>query len=339
MTVRIAIIGCGAVAEKMHLPEYAQSKEAQIVACVDIVEENAQHLAELVGGAEVYTDYHDVLSLDEVQAVDICLPNYLHAPVTIAAAEAGKHILCEKPMTISMADAQAMIDAGEKARVTLMVRQSTRFAPPYSKVKQVVDSGVLGKINTLRGVHCHAGPEFWTPNYRWFFAKAQSGGGATLDMGIHICDIILWLVDKKVVEVTGFVGTLEKDIEVDDNVMTLMRFEDGTFAFFQASWSVKPMGDSSLTIHGEKGVLRLRRDPQHPIVLELQTEEGFPDLQYPEVGSPGPWGTACGHFVECLAQGKKPMVSGEDGKRALEVILATFKSSETGQSIRLPLQE
>lgn len=339
MSIKIAIIGCGAVAEKMHLPEYAQSKEAQIVACVDIVEEKAQHLAELVGDAEVYTDYHDALAWDEVQAVDICLPNYLHAPVAIAAAETGKHILCEKPMTISMAHAQAMIDAAEKAGVTLMVRQSTRFAPPYSKVKQVVDSGVLGKINTLRGVHCHGGPEFWTPNYEWFFTKAQAGGGAMLDMGIHICDFILWLVGKKVVEVTGFVGTLEKDIEVDDNGITLMRFDDGTFAFFQASWSVKPMGDSSLTIHGEKGVLRLRRDPEHPIVLELRTEEGFPDLKYPEVAFPGPWGTACGHFVECLVRGRQPMVSGEDGKRALEVVLATFKSSETGQTIRLPLEE
>lgn len=338
MSIGIAVIGCGAVAEKMHLPEYAQSREAQIVACVDIVEEKAQHLAELAGGAEVYTDYRDVLALDEVQAVDICLPNYLHAPVAIAAAEAGKHILCEKPMTVSMADAQAMIDAAEKAGVTLMIRQSTRFIPPYSKVKQIVDSDVLGKINTLRGVHCHAGPEHWTPNYQWFFTKAQSGGGAMLDMGIHICDFILWLVRKRVVEVTGFAGTLEKDIEVEDNGMTLMRFEDGTFAFFQASWSVKPMGDTSLTIHGEKGVLQLRRDPEHPIVLELQTEEGLPDVQYPKVTFPGPWGTACGHFVKCLTQGISPMVTGEDGKRALEVILATLKSSETGQTIRLPLE-
>jgi len=338
MSVSIALIGCGAVAERMHLPEYAQSQDAQIVACVDVVEEKAQHLAELAGGAEVYTDYHDALALEDVQAADICLPNYLHAPVAIAAAEAGKHILCEKPMTLSMADARAMLDAAEKAGVTLMIRQSTRFAPPYGKVKQVVDSGVLGKLNTLRGVHCHAGPEFWTPNYQWFLTKAQ-GGGAALDMGIHICDFILWLVGKEVVEVTGFVGTLEKDIEVDDNLIALMRFDDGTFAFFQASWTVKPMGDSSLTIHGERGVLRLRRDPKHPIVLELQTEEGFPDLQYPEIPFPGLWGTACGHFVECLAQGKKPMVTGEDGKRALEVVLATIRSSETGQTIRLPLQE
>ncbi|MEA3346214.1 MAG: Gfo/Idh/MocA family oxidoreductase [Chloroflexota bacterium] len=338
MTVKIAIIGCGAVAEKIHLPEYARSEEAEIIACVDIVREKAQRLAERVGGAQVYTDYRDALALDEVQAVDICLPNYLHAPVAIAAAEAGKHVLCEKPMTISMADAQSMIDAAKEAGVTLMIRQSTRFVPPYSRVKQIVDSGVLGKINTIRGVHCHGGPEHWTPNYEWFFTKAKSGGGAMLDMGIHICDFILWLLDREVVEVTGFAGTLEKDIEVDDNGMTLMRFDDNTFAFFQASWSVKPMGDSSLTIHGEKGVLRLRRDPKHPIALELQTEGGTPDIQYPEVKTPGAWGTACGHFAECVAQGKEPMVTGEDGKRALEIILATFKSSQTGQTIRLPLE-
>jgi UDP-N-acetylglucosamine 3-dehydrogenase len=339
MTVKIAIIGCGAVAEKMHWPEYTRSQDAEIVACVDIIEEKAQHLAELVGGAEAYSDYHDVLVRDEVQAVDICLPNYLHAPVTIAAAGAGKHILCEKPMSISMADAQAMIDAAESAGVTLMVRQSTRFAPPYSRVKEVVDSGVLGKINTARGVHCHGGPEFWTPNYRWFFTKDLVGAGAALDMGIHICDFVLWLVGKEVVEVTGFAGTLEKDIEVDDNIMTLMRFDDGTFAFCQASWSVKPMGDSSLTIHGERGVLRLRRDPEHPIVLELRSEEGGPDLQYPEIAFPGPWGTACGHFVECLVEGKEPMVTGEEGMRALEVVLATIRASETGQTVRLQLPE
>lgn len=337
MSVGIAIIGCGAVAEKMHLREYAHVKEAEIVACVDIVEEKAQHLAELAGGAGVFTDYLDVLAFDEVQAVDVCLPNYLHAPVSIAAAEAGKHVLCEKPMATSTADAQAMIDAAEKAGVTLMVRQSTRFAPPYSRVKQVVDSGILGKINTLRGVHCHSGPERWTPNFRWFFTQDLAGGGAALDMGIHICDYILWLVNRRVVEVTGFVGTLEKDIEVDDNIMALMRFDDGTFASFQASWSVKPVGDSSLVIHGEKGVLRLRPDPEHPIVLELQTEEGFPDLQYPDIISPGPWGTACGHFVDCVAQGKTPMVTGDDGRRALEVVLAAVESSETGQVIRLPL--
>jgi len=339
MSIGIALIGCGAVAEKMHLPEYAQCKEAQMVACVDIVKEKAEHLAEVVGGAQVFTDYQDALALDEVQAVDICLPNYLHAPVAIAAAEAGKHVLCEKPMAVSLADAQAMIEVAERAGMTLMIRQSTRFAPPYSKVKQIVDAGVLGRINTMRGTHCHAGPEFWTPNYPWFFDKAQSGGGASLDMGIHICDFMLWLADKRVEEVTGFVGTLEKNIEVDDNIMGLMRFEDGTFASFQASWSVKPMGDSSLTIHGEKGVLRLRSDPEHPITLELQTEEGFPDVQYPKVSVPGPWGTACGHFVECVAQGKRPLVTGEDGKRALEVILATHKSSETGRIIRLPLRD
>jgi len=338
MSIGIAIIGCGAVAEKMHLREYAQVEGAGVVACVDIVEEKAQHLAELAGGADVFTDYLDVLALDDVQAVDICLPNYLHAPVAMAAAAAGKHVLCEKPMATSVADAQAMIGAAEKAGVTLMVRQSTRFAPPYSRIKEVVDSGVLGKINSLRGVHCHAGPERWTPNYSWFFNQDTSGGGASLDMGIHICDYILWLAGKDVVEVTGFVGTLEKEIEVDDNIMALMRFDDGTFASFQASWSVKPIGDSSLTIHGEKGVLRLRPDPEHPIALELQTEEGFPDLQYPEISVPGPWGTACGHFVECLVQGKTPMVTGDDGMRALDVVLAAVESSRTGQTIQLPLE-
>lgn len=181
--LKIGVIGCGSIAKYRHLPEYAANANVEIVAVCDIVPERAETTAAQYR-AKAFTDYQEVLKLKEVDAVSVCLPNYLHAPVSIAALNSGKHVLCEKPMATSREEAEAMIQAAKANGKKLMIAHNQRFVASHQKAKEIIESGKLGKIYSFKTTFGHSGPEGWSADGKdsWFLIKKKplSGQWATL---------------------------------------------------------------------------------------------------------------------------------------------------------------
>lgn len=343
MTIKIGVIGCGQIARHRHIPEYAANKDVELVAFCDIDREKAQALADEYGVKKVYTDYQELLAQKEIQAVSICTSNYLHAPIAIAAAEAGKHILVEKPMATSLKEADAMIEAAARNRVFLMVGHNQRLAPMHQLARKILDSGMMGRVYSVRTSFGHAGPENWSPTGKWFFKKAEAFAGTMADLGVHKADLVRWLLGKEIVEVAAFAARLEKQGDVDDNAVCILKFADGAIGTLTASWTFKPQEDNSTIFYCEKGTLKLAAEPGRPVVAYL-SEPGrgeivfeVPRLQTNEEGGQFTSGVISA-FLECIRKNQPPVISGEEGKKALEVVLAAFRSVETGQVVKLPLK-
>lgn len=336
--IKVAVIGCGSISKHRHIPEYASNSNVELVAFVDPIIERAEHYAQLHGG-KAYSNYVDMLKAEKVDAVSVCTPNYLHAEISIAAANAGAHVLVEKPMATTAAESEAMIDAAKKNGVFLMVGHNQRLMPPHVKAKEVLETGKLGKVLTFRTSFGHPGPEGWSVDGResWFFRKEEAIMGAMGDLGVHKSDLIRWLLDDEVAQVAAFVGTLHKDgTDVDDNATCLLRMKSGATGSLVASWTYYKGQDNSTVLWCENGVIKIDTDPNDQVIVELRdgTVERY------KVGrvATNEKQTSSGvidEFVTCILNNQAPRISGEEGYRALIVILAAFESEATGKIINL----
>ncbi len=333
--VRIGVIGCGAIAVVEHLPGFAKCRNGRVMAVADIDEKKAVCAAKKFGIKEYYSDYRKMLERDDIDAVSIATPNFLHRDMAVKSAGAGKHILVEKPMASTMKEADEMIKAAKKNKVILMVEQTHRFLPANQKARDLLVKGIIGRVTTTRGRVGHGGPESWSFSGKWFFRKKEAFGGVMADMGIHEIDVMRWMLRKEIKEVSAFMGTLEKKIEVEDNGVCLMKFSDGTFGIMEASWTTRP-GVAQTTFYGEKGTMVVNAIGD--ITVKLASGRTIT----PKVPSRGNYGTKYGspyqYFVNCVEKGEKPFVPGEEGRRSLEVVIAAYESNRTGKVVRLPLK-
>lgn len=336
--LRVAVIGCGAIAQRRHIIEYEQNEHVELVAFADPVIERAELYAEK-HGAKAYADYEQLLKEVKVDAVSVCTPNALHAPATIAAANAGAHVLVEKPMATSTEEGLAMIEAARANGVLLMVGHNQRYMPPHVKAKEILDSGRLGKVISFRTAFGHPGPEGWSVDGResWFFRKPEAAMGAMGDLGVHKSDLIRHLLSDEVSEVGAFVGTIHKEgTEVDDNATCILRMKSGAIGTLTASWTYYKGGDNSTIIWCEKGVIKIDTDPKDNVIVELTNgnveryQVGAMATNEKQVHS-GVIDAFVGHILE----GSKPLVSGEEGLKSLQVILGAFESQATGRNVKL----
>ncbi|UOQ94482.1 Gfo/Idh/MocA family oxidoreductase [Halobacillus shinanisalinarum] len=340
VNLKVAIIGCGSIAQNRHLMEYEANDQVDIIAVCDIVEERAMVTAEAFG-ARSYTNYEDLLQKEDVDAVSVCLPNYLHAPVSIAALNAGAHVLCEKPMATSREEAEEMIEVAERNNKKLMIAHNQRFVASHEKARQLIESGDLGKVYSFRTTFGHGGPEGWSADGAdsWFFKKDQAFIGAMGDLGVHKSDLLRYLLGEEFVDVAGFIENNAKEgITVDDNAVCILRTESGVIGTLTASWAYKPEEDNSTIIYGEKATLRLEDDPVHSLVAQYATGEvvkyELGQIQSNDEG--GQTNThVIDHFVDCVVNDKQPLIDGHEGKRALEVILAALESGKTRKISKL----
>lgn len=329
----MALIGCGSIAKHRHGPEAAAHPQVKLVAVCDPVLARAEALAAEFGGKAV-TDWQAVVKLPEVDAVIVATPNYLHAPVTIAALQAGKHVLCEKPMATSIVEANAMIAAAKASGKTLMIAHNQRLAPLHIRAKQILKSGILGRVITFRTSFAHPGPEGWSIEGvgGWFFQKDKAFVGAMGDLGVHKADLIRWLLDDEVVEVTAFVEAIaaKKASNVDDNAICLLRMSSGAIGSLTAGWSHNPGCDNSTELYCEKGILRIDTDPVYNVIVELADGERqmiqTKAMQTNDEGGQSDSGIMS-TFVESIAKGKCP-IPGEEGAKSLAVIIACLESAE-----------
>lgn len=337
--LKVGVLGCGTIARVRHLLEYDNNKEVEITAVCDIVEERAEEMAKLYG-AKAYTDYRDVLANKEIDVISICLPNYLHASVTIAALNAGKHVLCEKPMATSKDEAEAMIAAGKLNDKKLMIAHNQRFVASHQKAKEIIESGKLGKLYSFSTTFGHPGPEEWSIDgaESWFFDKERAFIGAMGDLGVHKADLMRYLLGE-FSEVGAFIETNAKqNTEVDDNAVCILRTESGIIGTLTASWAYVTGGDNSTIIYGENGTLRLEADPVYSLIEEYRDgtiiNHQLEKIQTNEEGGQSN-SSIIDYFITSILENSEPPIPGEEGMKSLEIILAAIESQETRQIVSI----
>ena len=340
--LRVGIIGSGSIATHRHAPEYALNPNVEIVAFADRVPERAEKLAKKYD-AKSYSKAEDILGIADIDAVSVCTPNAFHAPLTIAAFKAGKHVLCEKPMATSAEEAQAMISAAAQAGKFLMIGHNQRLAPLHIKAKELITNGTIGKVISFRTSFSHPGPESWSIEGAtgWFFDKKQAFVGTMGDLGVHKADLVRWLLGEEIVEVASMVEHLEKPMgDVDDNAVCILKSQTGAIGTLTASWTHYPGEDNATYIFGSKGHIRIGADPKFSVMCFLKTGE----KQYYEIGkiqtNEGGGQSDTGvirEFVESILTNTPPAISGDEGRKALAIILACLKSSETKQFVKVEI--
>jgi predicted dehydrogenase len=338
--VKIGVIGCGSIAQHRHLPEYKMNEQVELVAVCDINTERANNVAQQYG-VKAYTNYEELLASGTVEAVSVCTPNYLHAPISVAALNSGVHVLCEKPMATSEEEAKAMIEAAKTNGKKLMIGHNQRFVASHQKARELIEKGEIGKIYSFRTAFGHGGPEGWSVDGKdsWFFKKDEAFIGAMGDLGVHKTDMLRYILNEEIVEVGAFVESNAKDFaNVDDNAVCVLKTQSGIIGTLAASWAYNGKEDNSTIVYGEKGILRLEDDPTYSLVAQYATGEVV-NYELGKIQSNDEGGQSNSHvieqFVDAVAEDKESPVPGEEGLKSLAVILAALKSSQTKQITRV----
>ena len=343
MPVRYGIIGCGAIGQRRHIPECAANPDSKLAALADPVKDRVEELGRKYE-AKPYTDYKELLRSPDVDAVVIAGPNSLHASQTIEALNAGKHVLCEKPMATTREDAKAMMAAAQKNNRYLMIGLNQRLMPPHVRAKEILDSGRLGKVLSFRTAFKHPGPEGWSVDggKSWFFRKGEAFMGVTGDLGVHKADLMRWLLGQEFAEVSSFMGTLDKRdatgklIEIDDNAMLMLKTDKGIIGSMILSWTNYGQEENYTVLYCENGVMSLGTDPVYGVVVAYKNG----DKELHKVGemATNVKQVASGiidSFTAAILAKKQPEIDGREGYQCLDVILTAIDAAKSGKTVRI----
>lgn len=330
--IKVGMIGAG-VMGGVHAAAYGRVSNAQLTTICDLRPEKAQKLAG--PGVKVVTDYHEILQDPEIDVVDVCLPTYLHKEVVLAAAAAGKHVFCEKPIALSVEDAEVMVQACKQAGVKLGIGQVVRFFPDYAKAKDLLASGRIGEPKVVRTSRGGAFP-IW-PEDKWY-ADYSKSGGPIVDLIIHDFDWLLWLFGpvKRV-----FAKSVSKQEQVGQeplaHALVTLRFENGIIAHLEGSWA-QPQGtpfSTSFEIAGTKGLYEYSKEQAMPLVLRTaQGEERAKSVPESPLALE-PYTAQLKAFMEAIIHDSDVPVPGQEAINALQVALAACQSAKTGEVVWL----
>jgi len=333
---RAGVIGAGAIAQACHLPGYAKHPQVVLAAFADPEPARHQELATLFPGLHGHIDFKRMLREEQLDVVSVCSPNKFHAAHTVAALEAGCHVLCEKPMAVTLKEADRMIDAARKARKKLMIGFTQRLCSGPRHCKEMLQQGVIGKPFMIRVRFAHGGPYPGWAKGSWFYQKDLAAGGAMLDMGIHAIDQCLWLLGP-VTAVSARCATLIKKIAVDDNAVLLLDFKNGALGYIEVGWTSKP-GFTGFEIYGTEGSLIC--DYIKGLSLCRGKASAGADSSstwttVDETPARGGWEVEIAHWMDVVMGKERLTMTGKTGRHALEVALAAYKSDKTGKRIAL----
>lgn len=342
---RIGIIGCGKIAQVRHIPEYAENPYAELAGFYDLNTQRATELAAQYGG-KAYESAEAMLADPAIDAVSVCVANHAHAPITIAALKAGKHVLCEKPMATTLEECEEMVKTAHEAGKFLMIGHNQRLAKAHAVAKELIDQGMIGRIITFRTTFGHGGPETWSVDpgkNTWFFDKNKAAMGAMADLGIHKTDLIQFLTGQHVVRTTARVVTLDKKdasgqlIGVDDNAICIYEMSGGTMGTMTASWTYYGAEDNSTILYGEKGIMRIYDDPAHSIVVKLAdgTEKVY-DVEQIQTNDNQTKSGVIDLWMNCLETNTPPEISGEEALYAMRAVFASLESAKAGTAVDIP---
>lgn len=354
--LRAGVCGAGMIASHGHIPGYQSVPNVEVVALFDVKKERAEALAKEKGIPHVYTDAEAMFAKEKLDLVSVCAPNAYHAPLSIAALQAGAHVLCEKPMALTYADARKMLDAAKKAQRQLAISFNNRYRPALQVLRRYSEQGLFGEIYMAQVAYWR---RTGIPGYgSWFTNRDMAGGGAMMDIGVHYLDMSLWIMGHpKPVAVTAAeyakfgprgigLGGWGSDIlkppqrcDVDDLVTAMVRFDNGATLNLGVSWAAYLMQGERLQFLGtEMGadLFPAHYGDQHPLRLysDLAGEavETIPELpRAPQV--PGHT-LLIQDWIRHLDEAEAP-VPGWQGAMTVQIIEAAYKSAACGQTVLL----
>lgn len=369
--LKIGIIGCGGIANQKHLPALkTQGDRVELAAFCDIVIERAQKAAKEYGapGVKVYEDYHELLNNPDIDVVHICTPNVAHSPIAVAAFEAGKHVLCEKPMAHTTADAKKMMEAWKKSGKKFTVGYQNRFRPDVQMLKKICEDDELGEIYYGKA---HAVRRRAVPTWGVFPDKSKQGGGPLIDIGTHALDLTLWCMDNyRPVSVDGSVfyklGHLKQATEgnlfgpwdpetygVEDSAMGFIKMENGACINLEASWALNVLEskEASTTLCGTKAGAEVHSGMSYPSTeliinrghagnLTEETISKSGNIAYFEGGNASADGAKeAEQWITAILEDKDPCVKPEQAFIVTEILDAIYKSAETGEVVKFSYED
>lgn len=324
----------------VHAPAYAALLRAMPDAALVAIADDDRARGEAAAreyGAEYVADYGALLAREDIAAVVVCAPNVEHRALVVAAAAAGKPVLCEKPLATTYADGAAMIAACRQAGVPLMTAFSMRFSPPVIALREMVRDGAIGDVVAVNATNHGSVPPGWLTD------PALAGGGAVLDHTVHVADLLRWITGREYTRVYAEIDTLlHPGLPVDDCATLLMDLEGGIFASLDPSWSrpksYPTWGDVTLEVIGTRGVLALDAFAQQIAVYsDVQARSRWGEgvrggVEWANYAGSGDEGMLAA-FVAAVRDGRPVPVTGEDGLRAAEVALAAYESARRGEPV------
>ncbi len=342
---RVGIVGVGNIAQTAHLPAYEKlTDRVQIVAVADINFERAKEVGAKLG-VPAYDSVEALLAGTEVDYVDICCWNGGHAPVAIAAARAGKAILCEKPMAVDLPSALAMEAAVKEAGVPFMVAVVTRYTKEAQAAHRMQEEGVLGEVIFAKATYTR---RRGTP-IGWFTDSKKSGGGPVIDIGVHCIDRSWFLMGRprpvSVSATTSYaIGNFrtkgitrwtaldagDGTFDTEDSATAFVRFENGAALFAEIAWAQNMPEANEVVLYGTKGGVRF-----DPLTLYTENEDGLADLQPTVEGDNDMFRNEIAHFLDCLETGAEPMSSVADGVAVQRILDGIYRSAKEGKEVTL----
>lgn len=341
--LKIGVAGCGKIAQVRHIPEYAASENCTLAGYFSPNASRAEDMAAKYGG-KVYASAEELFASD-IDAVSICAANYAHAELTIKALEAGKHVLCEKPMAVTMEECEAMMAAAKKSGKRLMIAQNQRLAKAHMKAKELLENGEIGRVISFASTFGHGGPETWSISPgkdTWFFDKKKAAMGAMADLGIHKTDLVRYLLGQDVVRTTARLCTLDKRgpddelIGVDDNAFCIYEMSGGVFGTMTVSWTYYGAEDNSTKIYGSKGIMKIYDDPAHSIVvIGCDGVVKHYDVEQIQTNDNQTASGTIDEFVGAIVEDRKSIFDAEDVLNSMKAVFASIRSAEEGKTVEV----
>lgn len=337
--MKFAIVGAGVIS-KFHADAITGNNRAELAAIVDVEEDKAKALAEKYGSGDVYTSYEEMLKRDDIDVVNVCVPSGLHAEIAIAAAKAGKHVFCEKPLDITIEKMDEMIQAAKDNNVKLGVVYQRRTFPAAIAARKAVQDGKLGKIVLGDAYLKYYRSQEYYNSAGWRGTWELDGGGALMNQGVHGIDLIQWIVGD-VESVFARSAALVRDIEVEDTAVAVLKYKNGAFGVIQGTTSVYPGMETRFEIHGEKGTI-VFADSGIKQWKFIDSDETAPDVEGTESASSSATNiSASGHYIlvddmiDAIKENRDPMITGEEASKAVKLILAIYESAKTGKEVKI----
>jgi predicted dehydrogenase len=330
--LRVGLIGVGSVAQVAHIPAWLRLKsQAQLVVACDEDKARLHAVAGRFGIPETVTDFEEVLRDESVDAVDICAPNHLHAPIAIAALRAGKDVLCERPLARNSSEAESMVRAAESSGRMLMCAMNNRFRADAQVLRAAIQKREIGDIFYMKCGWLRRGT-----TYGWKAERALSGGGAVLDLGVQMLDLALWLAGSRQVETVSAQVHRQRPDAVENAAVAMLRLAGGGVITMEVSWSLSIEKDIAyLHAFGGRGAAVL-----NPLKV-LKEMHGDLKNVTPAIESPvrnlyqQSYQREIEHFVACIRRGETPISPGVDGLQVMRIADAIYASARSGREVAL----
>jgi predicted dehydrogenase len=344
MGLKAGIIGCGSIAKLRHAPEYFANPHVDEIIFYDRNPERAQKLAQMFNGGTA-SSVEELLADQTIDVISDCSSNEYHHVFSTNALLSGKHVLCEKPIALTVEEARTVVDAQNQSGKKLMVDHNQRFTRAHQKAREIIQKNELGKVLSFRTIFGHAGPEHWgvnKSNSTWFFKKDRSGLGVAGDLGIHKIDLMHYLLDDEITEVSAFQGALDKvdengnPIEVCDNLVCSLKTKKGRLGSASFSWTYYGEEDNSTVIYFEKGIMKIYHSDDYQ--LEVITKGGERvnyQLESIQTNDNQTTSGVIDEFVDCVLNDKPSLVTGEDALLSLKVILGILEGAKTNRVVTI----